>query len=382
MDFLTVNGISTPGAISYLTRDMVIVTREAVAGFSIDAESGMYKINAADLTAFIAANAGSLALIRDMTILFGQARTKDYVYILSVPTGVAIADLDQAYEADKRAWVFITYAEKYQYGGTGSDAGSQTAYLEDVTVIGGWLSDAKEKIFFHTLSLVLLADLPTEFLQTGIFGLNAWMKTIVSDSLVDAVTYDNIAQAIYGFCISDSRPARSWGSFSDAHDFSLVAADGYTAVDKAAYLDENLSLYNGDRDRAKSKFMFDTFMNSRPDDLQLETRLAMVDIQDAGYVDVRNALQAAGETGVPADQAGINRVAGELEKSLDNSFARGLILSNADLTPNYTLKVLSAAEVTSLSPTWQATGVWPTGVFEASVLPYGATHYITISFIF
>lgn len=382
-DFLTVDGISTTGPVAYLTRNLVIVSREAVTGFSIDTESGMYKINESDLSTFKTANPASLALIQNMEILFGQARTKDYVYILSIPAGVADTDLDKAYEADKRAWVFITHAEEFQYGGTGSDVTSKENYLLDVNVISAWLSDAKEKIFINTLSLLLLADLPVDFLQTGDIGKNAWVKTLVSDDLTSGATaYNNVLMAVYGFCVSDSRPARSWGSFSDAHDFSLVDADSFSKVDKAAYLDENLSLYNGDKDRAKSKFMYDTFMNGRPDDLQIETRLAMVDISDAGYVDVRNALQAAGERGVPADQSGISTVAGILEKSLDNSFARGLILAKEDLTPDYTLKTLSAKEVTALDPTWQNTGVWPSGVFEAIIKPFGATHYITITFIF
>lgn len=384
-DFLTIDSVSVPGPISYLTRDIVLVTREAVAGYTPDVASGLIKINKSDLSSFKTQNPTSYGLIQNLDILFGQSRSKDYAFILSIPAGVASTDLDKAYEADKRAWVFLTFVERYQYGGTGSDPTSKANYLTDFGIVAGWLSNDKQKILLNTLSLELIADLPPEFETGGTHGLNKWIKTLVSDDIFDMGgedVYNNILMAIYGFCISDSRPARSWGSFSDAHDFSIIQADSYSSADKSSYLGNNLSLYNGDKDRAKSLFMYDTFMNGSPDDLQIETRLAMVDIEDAGYVDVRNALQAAGVRGVPSDNSGIQAVSGIIEKSLDNSYARGLILSKGDGTPDYTLKTLTADQVTGLDPAWQSTGVWPGGVFEAKTKPFGATHYITITFIF
>lgn len=384
-DFITTNLVSVPGPISYISRSMVLVTREAVIGFTPDPTSGLIKINKSDLSSFKTQNPTSYGLSRNLDILFGQSRTKDYVYILSKPAGVASTDLDAAYEDDKRAWTFISFVERYQYGGTGSDATSKANYVLDFDVIAAWLSASKAKILIHTLSLEDIADLPPTFETGGLHGLNEWIKTLVSDSQIDLsgnLVYNNILMAVYGFCVSDSRPARSWGSFSDAHDFSVVGADSYSLTDHSSYLDNNLSLYNGAKDRAKSLFMYDTFMNGRPDDLQIETRLAMIDIEDAGYVDVRNALQAAGVRGVPSDNSGIQTVGGILENSLDNSYARGLILSKGDGTPDYTLKVLTADEVTALDPAWQSTGVWPGGVFEATIKPFGATHYITLTFIF
>jgi len=116
--------------------------------------------------------------------------------------------------------------------------------------------------------------------------------------------------------------------------------------------------------------------------VQIETLAAVYYIEDYIYVLVHNTLQAAGQTGVPNDDAGIQLVGGLVTQGCNDCFALNLILGKSGGGGDFSVALLTAAQVTALSADWQTTGVWPAGVVKATVRPFSATHYVTISFAF
>ena len=96
----------------------------------------------------------------------------------------------------------------------------------------------------------------------------------------------------------------------------------------------------------------------------------------------RNALIAAGRTGVNGDYTGVMEVAALTRAALDTLWNAGVILSNEDGTPDYTLITLSASGIAALDPAWQSKGVIPVGAIVASIKPYSAIHYYQIAFNF
>lgn len=382
-EFITIQSVATTGALPALTRSLLIITREEVTGYTPDAQTGLYKINDTEEAAFAAANPTSLALRNALRVCFAQSYAYPYVYILSSPSGVTSAELDAA-NIRPRDWSIMTYAERYN----GGYAGTQYGYFADLQVVSGWGVRSHKKVFLHTYSMEEGDALPSELTLGGVINSDPGFKTIVSDSLSQisgSDVYDNIAVAWASYCINGPYISRSWGSLSDAHDFEGVDGDAFSITTRAAIANNSLAQYNGAKDRAASLFVYDTLMNSDvnpPDTSQLETILAGDYIEDYTYVLVHNSLQAAGQSGLPNDDSGIQTLLGLVRSALNDCFGLNLILAREDNSPDYSAGALTAAQVTARAPTWQATGEWPSGVVSARVRRYGAAHYVTINFTF
>lgn len=167
MDFLNITSQITQGVTGNLTRSLLIFSREEVTGFTPDPETGLYQINSTDLDAFETANPTSYALINNLQILFGQTYIYSYVYILSDPTGLTSALLNQA-NLNPRDWSFITIADRLQ--GSDSEDESFVNLMSDIDVIATWNTDTIGKILVHTLSLEETDNaitVPSDFWITG-----------------------------------------------------------------------------------------------------------------------------------------------------------------------------------------------------------------------
>jgi hypothetical protein len=387
-NFITISSQATTGQIGALPRALVLVTRELVAGFTADPETGLYKINASDLAAFNAANSAKYGLLNALRLAFGQTYSFPYVYILSSATGPTTVLLDKA-NLRPRDWSLLTIVDRWNGAGGVADPAN---YFADLGVLKTWGIRSHKKLVLHTFSKEESAGvltLPAELLLGGAINEDAGFKTIVSNSLTEIAptfdAYDNIAIAWAAFCLNGSQISRSWGSLSDAHDFLGISADTYSAASRSTIENNSLAQYNGRKDRAGSLFVYDTQMNSEvnpPSTAQIESILAEDYIDDYVYVYVHNAVNAAGFTALPNDDAGIQTLLGLARQALQDCYDLGLILSKEDLSPDFSIGALTAKEVTQISPTWQATGIWPSGVITATIKPFGAAHYVTINILY
>lgn len=390
-NFLTIESIASQAVAGPLPRAIVLVTRETVTGFTPDPLTGLIKINSSDKATFDTGNSTKYGLRNALRLAFGQTFSFPYVYILSNATGVTTEDLDKA-NTDSRAWSILTLVDRWN-GEGGATPADSTDYFEDLTVIKTWGPRSKKKVVLHTFSIEEVDGdpivLPTELALGGSIGSDGGFKTIVCNSSTeiaeDVQVYDNIAIAWAAFCLNGPEVSRSWGSFSDAHDFLLVSPDTYSQASRNVIANASLGQYNASKDRAGSSFVFDTQMNSGVNPAntkQLETILAIDYIDDYVYVYVRNALQAAGFTGLPNDDAGIQIVLGLTRAALQNCFLLNLILSKEDLSGDYSAGALTAKQVTALSSNWQTTGIWPSGVVFGTIRPYSSAHYVKINFTY
>jgi len=381
--FITIQSVATQGALPALTRSLMLVTREEVTGYTPDPETGLIKINSTDEDTFATLNPDSLGLINALRVVFGQDYSYSYVYILSAPDGVTSALLNNA-NRNKRDWSIISYVDRYN----GGYAGTQYNYFVDLEVISEWGVRSHRKVVLHTYWLEEGDELPAKLQLGGSINSDAGFLTIVSNSkstILGQTVYDNIAIAWASYCINGPEVSRSWGSLSDAHDFAFLDSDTYTNATRSVIANNSLAQYNGAKDLANSLFVYDTQMNSDvnpPDTSQIETVLAGDYIEDYAYVLLHNTLQAAGQTGVPNDDGGIQTVLGIVRKALKDCFALNLILGKADGSPDFSAGALTAEQVTVRAPTWQATGIWPSGTVYASIKRFGAAHYITINFVY
>lgn len=387
-NFIEIISQASSGVLGALTRSVVLVTRETVTGYTADPETGLYKINSTDLTAFVAANSTQYGLINALYAIFNQTFTYQYVYILSTGgSGVALTSsmLDLA-NAKPRDWSFLSLVSQTQ------GMSDSATYFADLLVMGTWATAAKQKIIVHTYSdeeyLGAAITLPAELALGGTIGSNGQIKTIVSNSKhtisVGNDAYDNIALAWLAYCIN-SAISRSWGSLSDAHDFEYVGADSFGSASRSVISNASLGQYNGAKDRAGSVFVYDTQMNSSvnpPTTSQIEALTAQYYTDDYAYVLVHNVYQAAGQLGLPNSNPGIQRVAGTVKRALRDCFDLNLILAKTDGTPDFNVATLTADQVTVLSPNWQTTGIWPAGVIVATIRPFSAGHYVTLVFNF
>lgn len=385
-NFITITGNVTTGALGGLSRSILIVTRETVSGYTPDPETGLIKILSSDEEAFISSNSTKYGLVQAIQCVFGQTYTPPHVYILSSSSGVTSSELNTA-KTRPREWTFITLAS--QTLGVDDEAN----YLADLTTIGTWLNSNSDKLCVHTFAADEAGGsitIPTALALDGAINSNNRIKTIITnqfdqDDAYSPKIYHNVACAWMAFCLYGTALSRSWGSLSDAHDFAIVSGDTYSSAVRSQIINANLGQYNDARDRGGSVFVYDTLMNdsgSPPDSKQIESSYAIIYIEDYTYITVRNALQAAGKTGVSNDDAGIQEILALANKSLKDMFDLNFILSNAAGEGDYSVKALTAEEVTVLDPTWQTSGVWPSGVITATVRPFGAAHYVTINFNF
>jgi hypothetical protein len=388
-EFIRIQTTVSTGALGSLTRSIVIASRESVTGFDIDTATGLYKINSSDLAAFVAANeAGSPGLSNAMRTVFAGSIKPDYVYVLST-VGVALtsAMLDKA-NVRPRDWSIITLASATQ----GID--DESAFLTDAATVGTWISATSGKLFVFTFSMetgdVNSSSMPATLKKGGAINANNKIKTLISDSkhyIIDEYTptYDNTALAWLAFCLYGGAVVRSFGSLSDAHDFAYVSPDEYTTTERNYIAAQLLGQYNGLKDYGNTPFVWDTLLNDEndpPTSRQIESQLAIDFTDDYVKVGVRNRLQAAGQTGLPADQVGINTLYAIVDQLLKDCWNLNCILTTEKGDPDYVLTALSASQVTTLDPTWQQTGEWPSGVIQATIRPYAATHYVTLNFTY
>ena len=383
MDFLNITSQITQVVTGNLTSSLLIFSREEVTGFTPDPETGLYQINSTDLDAFETANPTSYALIYNLRIVFGQTYSYDYVYILSDPTGLTSALLNQA-NLDPRAWSFITIADRLQ--GSDPEDPSYVDLMSDIETIALWNTDNIGKILFHTLSLEETdnaIDVPVEFLADGDFRLLR-IKTIISDDKTmlpgSIPVYHNIALAVLSFVINGIVLARSWGSFSDAYNFAIIDSDSYSSTVRSYIENNGLGQYNARRDRTGKKFFYNTLTNS--ESIQIESLTSADYIKDYVYVYINNITTAAGFTGLTNDDAGIQLFVSLIRKALQDCFENGLILAKENGTIDARVSFLTASQVTAIDPSWQSTGFWITGMFVATIKPYSCAHEIQLNFIF
>lgn len=382
-DFLKITSQINTSTTGALTRSLLIFSREEVAGFTPDPVTGLYTINSDDFEAFQTANPNSLALISNLDIIFSQVYKYDYVYILSDPDGLSESLLNQA-NLDPRLWSYSTIADRLQCSDPEDE--SFDNYMNDIQTFINWNTNDIGKICVHTISAEETDNaiyVPEEFLPNGEFR-NLQVKTIVSNDKTmtegSIPVYHNIVLAQLSFVINGIVLARSWGSFSDAHDFAVIDSDSYSTTVRN-YLETNkLGQYNAKKDRTGKKFFYDTITNSNA--IQIESLDAAFYIRDYVYVYINNITTAAGFTGITNDDAGIQFFVGLVRKALLNCFANGLILSKENGNMDASVSFKTAAEVTAIDPTWQYTGVWISGMFVATVRPFACAHEITLNFIF
>ena len=179
-EFITISSISTQGTLGPLPRIPLLVTRETVAGFTPDPQTGLIRINSTDYEPFIQDNPTKYGLRNALRVTFGQVFSYQYVFILSSPTGVTEEELIAA-NRDKRAWSFITYVSRYQGGGnSGAD---EANYFADLETIKAWGPASNEKIVCHTYSIEEDGDpieLPAQLLLGGSISEDSNFFTIVS----------------------------------------------------------------------------------------------------------------------------------------------------------------------------------------------------------
>lgn len=379
-NFVRVISSSTTGALSSLPRAIVVVSRETISGFTPDTNSGLVAITAATVAAFNTANPTKYGFKKALQTAFAGSVQPSTIYLLST-AGVALtsAMLDKA-NYTPRSWSFLNVAS--QTNGF-SDAATFTA---DCVVAANWATAAKRKIFFMSYSPATEA-LPAALQLGGSLTTQARIKTVITNACDAEDEYTNVYHnpllAALVFVLYGGSIARSIGSLSDAHDFPDVSTDTFTATFRATIEANSLAQYNGAKDQGGSLFLYDTQMNddvNPPTTPEIETIIAEDYIDDYVTIFVRNALQAAGKTGVEASQKGLTEIYSLTNSALQNLRVAGAILTNATGQADYTLILKTLAEISALDSTWQATGVIPVGAIVGLIAAYKAIHYANIAF--
>ncbi len=385
--FITIASSVTTGLLSGLPRRIVFATREILTGYTPNALSGLIAVTADMVTAFIAANPAALGTAQFLNTVFGGSIVPDMVYLLPTGGGALTNAMLNKANYYPRNWSILNVGS--QTNGLDDEA----TFLADCVVASLWCTDTTAKIFIMSFSMIDEGTLPEELLLAGGSGEPGALMT--QDRTMTLITnaytevsegvdvYHNpllaaLVHALYGGSV-----ARSIGSLSDAHDFTGVDADTYSAATRAYIALNSLAQYNGAKDQGGAAFVYDTFLNddvNPPLSLQIETQIAIDYINDYCVITPRNALIAAGRTGVPGDYTGVMEVAALTRAALDTLWKAGAILSNADGTAAFSLITKSAAQIAVLDPAWQSKGEIPVGAIVATIQPYGAIHYYTISF--
>jgi len=385
--FITIASSATTGLLSGLPRRIVFATREIITGYTPDTQSGLIAVTADMVTAFIADNPTALGTAQFLNTVFGGSIVPDMVYILPTGGGALTSAMLNKANYYPRNWSILNVGS--QTNGLDDEA----TYLADCVVASLWCTDSTEKIFIMSFSMADEGTLPDELLLAGGSGEPGALMTqnrtmtLVTNANTEVSTgvyvYHNpllaaLVHALYGGSI-----ARSIGSLSDAHDFENVDGDTYSAATRAYIALNSLAQYNSAKDQGGACFVYDTFLNddeNPPTSLQIESQIAIDYINDYCVITPRNALIAAGRTGVPGDYTGVMEVAALTRAALDTLWKAGAILTNEDGTPAYTLITKSAAQIAALDPAWQSKGVIPVGAIVATIKPFSAIHYYTIAF--
>lgn len=386
--FISISSSTTTGLLSGLPRRIVFATRETISGYTPDTLTGLITVTADMVAAFTAANPTALATAQMLATVFGGSVTPDYVYIL--PTGggaLTTAMLDKA-NYYPRNWSILNV------GSQSNGLTDSATYLADNITASLW-ADTHEKIHPMSWSMVDGGTLPDELLLAGGSGdpgalmTQKRTMTLVTNARTEVSTgvyvYHNPLLAALVHALYGGNIARSIGSLSDAHDFTGVNGDTYSAATRSYIALNSLAQYNGAKDQGGANFVYDTFMNddvNPPTSLQIETQIAIDYINDYCVVAPRNALIAAGRTGVNGDYTGVMEVAALTRNALETLWKANAISSNEDGTPAFQLITKTKTEIDALDPSWQSKGIIPVGAIVANIKPYSALHYYQIAFNF
>lgn len=389
--FISISSSTTTGLLSGLPRRIVFACREAITGYTANAQTGLITITSDMVDAFIAANPTALAVAQFLGTVFGGSIVPDMVYIL--PTGGSALTSAMLNKANyfPRSWSILNV------GSQSNGLTDSATYLADCKTASLWCTDATEKIFIMSWTMEDSGTLPDELLLAGGSGdpgelmTQKRTMTLVTNAYTEVSTgpsvkvYHNPLLAALVWSLYSGTIARSIGSLSDAHDFTNVDGDTYSAATRAYIALNSLAQYNSAKDQGGANFVYDTFLNddvNPPTSLQIETQIAIDYINDYCVIAPRNALIAAGRTGVSGDYNGVMEVAALTRAALDALWKAGAILSNEDGTPAFNLVTLSASGISTLDPSWQSKGVIPVGSIVATIKPYSAIHYYQIAFNF
>ena len=384
--FIKVVSTATTGALGSLPRSMVFATREVITGYTPDANSGLITVTESMVADFKAANPTAYGTNQFLDTAFAGSVKDNQVYILSTGgSGVALSSamLDKA-NYSPRSWSFLCVGS--QTNGLTDSA----TFLADCVVASDWCTAAKHKIFFHAFSMADGGTLPAALLLGGDLTTNERTISIITNAFttLDASTdvYHNPLQAALCFALYGGTPARSIGSLSDCHDLPGVDGDTYSAATRAYIASQSLMQYNGAKDQGGSLFCYDTYMNDDvypPLTPMVETIIAQDYIEDYVTIFCRNALQAAGQTGLNASMKGVGKLYSLVNSALQTLWSVGAIETNsAGNAADYTLIMLTKTQIDALNPAWQTEGVIPVGSIVGNIRAYAAAHYATIKFNF
>lgn len=381
--FIRVVSQTTTGAVGALPRSIVVASRETISGFTPDVNSGLVKITSALVDTFNEENPTAYGFKKALQTAFAYAGTTE-IYLLST-SGVALtADMIAKANYNPRAWSFFNVAS--QTNGLDDEA----TFLADCLVAATWCTPARRKVFFHSFTVEAGEygeSLPAALTLGGNLTDKARTKSIITNRYDEVDEYTNVYHnpllAALVFCLYGGSVARSLGSLSDAHDFTDVAGDTYSAAFRATLEANSLAQYNGAKDQGGSLFVYDTQINddvNPPLTPQLESIIAEDYIDDYVPIFVRNNLQAAGKTGVEASYKGLLEIYGLTNSALQNMWKVGAIQTGAEGQADYVLILKTLAEIDALDPAWRSSGVIPIGAITANIAAYKALHYATLSF--
>ena len=382
-NFIQVVSQSTTGALGSLPRSMVVASRETITGYTPDPNSGLITVTEAMAAAFAAANPTAYGINKFIETAFAGSVKDTKVYVLSTGGVALTADMLTKANYSPRSWSFLCVAS--QTNGLDDEA----AFLADCVVASDWCTPAKRKIFFHAFSMANDGTLPDELLLGGDLTTNSRTISIITNahSTVETSTdvYHNPLLAALCWSLYGGSPARSIGSLSDCHDLPGVDGDTYNAATRAYIAGQSLAQYNGAKDQAGSLFVYDTFMNSTvnpPTTAEVESIIAEDYIDDYVTVFCRNALQAAGQTGLEASMKGVGKLYSLVNTALGILWSLGVISTDATNKADYTLIMKTKTQIDGLNPAWQSEGVIPVGSIVGNIRPFAAIHYATILFNF
>ena len=385
-NFISVVSTATTGALGSLPRSMVFATREVITGYTPDVNSGLITVTEDMVSAFKTANPTAYGTNQFLDTAFAGTIKDTKVYILSTGgSGVILtsAMLDKA-NYTPRAWSFLCV------GSQTNGLDDQATFLADCIVASDWCTPAKHKVFFHAFSMADGGTLPAALLLGGDLTKNSRTISIITNAFTtmgaSTDVYHNPLQAALCWSLYGGTPARSIGSLSDCHDLPGVDGDTYSAATRAYIASQSLMQYNGAKDQGGSLFCYDTYMNddaNPPTTPEIETIIAEDYIDDYVTVFVRNALQAAGQTGVEASMKGVGKIYSLVNSALQILWSLGVIQTNASgNAADYTLIMLTKTQIDGLNPAWQSEGVIPVGSIVGQIRAYAAVHYATIQFNF
>ena len=386
-NFINVVSTASTGVLGGLPRSIVCATRETIAGYTPDVNSGLIRVTAAMKVAFQTANPTAYGTNQFLDEAYAGSVQPDQVYIL--PTGggaLTSAMLDKA-NYSPRSWSFLTV--RSQDNGLSDEA----TFLADCVTASDWAVPSLRKVFFHSFSMVNGDTLPAALLLGGDLTTNDRTISIITNAYTtvgdggsgDEDVYHNPLVAALCWSLYGGSPARSIGSLSDCHDLPGVDGDTYDAATRTYIEGQSLMQYNGAKDQAGSLFCYDTYMNSTvnpPTTPEIETIIAEDYIDDYVTVFVRNTLQAAGQTGLEASMKGVAGLYALINTALNTAWSLGAIQSTPEGSPDYSLIMLNQAQITALDPAWRSDGTIPVGSIVGTIKPYAAVHYVTIKFNF